>query len=147
VHVHATARASAARMSVKSFCTCTPLREHCDQLLRCVVLDVEGQQVAIGRQFALFREIDEVIDAGIAHPRQPGTRVCKVAPPGYRPPASGRESPNSCWAAVGPYAMLAAIQSEEAPVAWRRGTGLDRLDCDVRIGLSIPASFIRYHVK
>ncbi len=43
--------------------------------------------------------------------------------------------------------MLAAIQSEEAPVAVRRGTGLDRLDCDVRIGAVDTRVGIRYHRK
>src|SRR5258707_10795718 len=43
--------------------------------------------------------------------------------------------------------MLAAIQSEEAPVAVRRGTGLDRLDCDVRIGAVDTRVVIRYHRK
>src|SRR5260370_40655565 len=43
--------------------------------------------------------------------------------------------------------MLAAIQSEEAPVAVRRGTGLDRLDCDVRIGAVDTRVVICYHRK
>jgi len=43
--------------------------------------------------------------------------------------------------------MLAAIQSEEAPVAVAASTGLDRLDCDVRIGAVDTRVVIRYHRK